>query len=204
MHRLILNAPENMEVDHINGNRLDNRRENLRLCNSSQNKCNRGPRKDNKSGYKGVSWHGQRQKWTVRIKTPYGKYLSLGLYDDKKEAAMAYNKASVEYHGEFAFINKLQSLLARIYGQYGGWSHPLHLPPLLVTTNLNTMAKETVKVEKSDRQARWEAYVKAYAISNPKKYAQKVATEVEEIGVDGKPYTIKKKNEFEEIPESFK
>lgn len=107
MHRLILNAPENMEVDHINGNRLDNRRENLRLCNSSQNKCNRGPRKDNKSGYKGVSWHEQRQKWTVRIKTPYGKYLSLGLYNDKKEAAMAYNKASVEHHGEFAFINKL-------------------------------------------------------------------------------------------------
>ena len=106
IHRLVLNAPENMEVDHINGNRLDNRRENLRLCTSAQNKCNRGPRKDNKSGYKGVSWHGQRQKWTVRIKTPYGKYLSLGLYTDKKEAALAYNKAAVEHHGEFAFINK--------------------------------------------------------------------------------------------------
>lgn len=107
MHRLILNAPENMEVDHIDGNRLNNQRTNLRLCNSSQNKCNRGARKDNTSGYKGVSWHKQRNKWTARIKTPYGKYLYLGLYDDKNEAALAYNKASMEHHGEFAFINKL-------------------------------------------------------------------------------------------------
>lgn len=99
MHRLIMNAPETMEVDHVNGNRLDNRRENLRLCTSAENKRNRGPRKDNKSGYKGVSWHKQNKKWTVRIKTPYGKYLSLGLYDDKKEAALAYNKAAVEHHG---------------------------------------------------------------------------------------------------------
>lgn len=107
MHRLILNAPNHLEVDHIDGNRLNNQRSNLRLCNSSQNKCNRGPRKDNKSGYKGVSWHKQNKKWTVRIKSPYGKYLSLGCYNDIKEAALAYNNAAKKYHGEFAFINPL-------------------------------------------------------------------------------------------------
>lgn len=107
MHRLIMDAPESLEVDHINGNRLDNRRENLRLCTSSQNKCNRGLRRDNTSGYKGVSWHKQRQKWSVRIKTPYGKYLSCGLFEDKREAALAYNKAALNFHGEFAHLNKL-------------------------------------------------------------------------------------------------
>jgi len=107
IHRLIMAAPSHLEIDHIDGNRLNNQRSNLRLCNSSQNKCNRGPRKDNKSGYKGVSWHKQRNKWTVRIKSPYGKYLSLGLYHNIKEAALAYNKAAIKYHGEFAFINKL-------------------------------------------------------------------------------------------------
>lgn len=81
---------------------------------------------------------------------------------------------------------------------------PVASPTTARKYKLITMAKETVKVEKSDRQARWEAYVKAYAISNPVKYAQKVATEVTEIGVDGKPFTIKKRNEFETIPDSFK
>ena len=107
MHRLIMGAPENKEVDHINGDRFDNRRENLRLCNSSQNKCNRGPRKDNQSGFKGVSWHPQRKKWTARIKSPYGKYLHLGLYSSKLEAAEAYNKAAIEKHGTFAWLNKV-------------------------------------------------------------------------------------------------
>lgn len=107
IHRMIMNAPKNLEVDHIDGNRLNNQRENLRLCNSSQNKCNRGARKDNKSGFKGVSWHSQRNKWTARIKTPYGKYISLGLYDDKIDAAKAYNQAAREHHGVFAFINQV-------------------------------------------------------------------------------------------------
>ena len=106
MHRLIMDAPRHLEVDHIDGNRLNNQRSNLRLCNSSQNKCNRGPRKDNKSGYKGVSWHKQNQKWTVRIKPPYEKkYLSLGCYHDIAEAAQAYDEAAKKYHGEYAFIN---------------------------------------------------------------------------------------------------
>lgn len=108
MARLIMQAPKNLEVDHIDGNRLNNQRSNLRLATSSQNKCNRGPRKDNKSGFKGVSLHKQTKKWSARIKTPYGKYLSLGLYHNKFDAAKAYNKAAMRYHGEFAFINKIK------------------------------------------------------------------------------------------------
>lgn len=104
IHRFIMNPPDNMEIDHIDGNRLNNQKSNLRLATSSQNKCNRGARKDCKSGYKGVSWHKQNNKWSVRIMTD-GKYLSLGLYDDIKEAALAYNNASKKYHGEFAFMN---------------------------------------------------------------------------------------------------
>lgn len=105
IHRLLLKAPDSLEVDHIDGNRLNNQRSNLRLATSSQNKCNRGARKDCESGLKGVSWHSQREKWIARIKSPYGKYLHLGLFSDKLEAARAYDKASREQHGEFAFVN---------------------------------------------------------------------------------------------------
>lgn len=106
IHRLILDAPDNMEVDHIDGNRLNNQKSNLRLANSSQNKCNRGPRKDCRSGFKGVSWNKQREKWTARIKIG-GTYKHLGLFSDIKEAIKSYNDSAIQYHKEFAFINKL-------------------------------------------------------------------------------------------------
>lgn len=106
MSRFIMNAPNNLEVDHIDGNPLNNQRSNLRLATSRQNKCNRGPRKDNKSGYKGVSWHKQRKKWTARIKYK-DVYKYLGLFDKKKDAALAYNEAALKYHKDFAFINQL-------------------------------------------------------------------------------------------------
>jgi len=107
MSRLIMEAPRGKEVDHIDGNRFNNQRSNLRLATSSQNKCNRGPRKDNKSGLKGVSWHRPLNKWTARIKIPYGKYLHLGLFGSKIEAAKAYNGAAEKYHGEFAWLNSV-------------------------------------------------------------------------------------------------
>ncbi len=106
MSRLIMNAPENLEVDHISGNRLDNQRSNLRLATSSQNKMNRGPRKDNKCGYKGVSWHKQNKKWTSRIMAN-GKYQHLGLFDNILDAVEAYNSAAKKYFKEFAWTNSL-------------------------------------------------------------------------------------------------
>jgi len=104
MHRLIMEAPPNVEVDHINRNPLDNRRDNLRYCNSSQNKCNRLKQHNNKSGYKGVSWHKQRKKWTVRC-GHHGKHHYIGLFDDKEDAARAYDAAARRLHGDFAQLN---------------------------------------------------------------------------------------------------
>jgi hypothetical protein len=106
IYRKIMNAPDDKEVDHIDGNRLNNQKSNLRLANSSQNKCNRGPRRDNKSGYKGVSWHKQRNKWTARIQAGK-KYLSLGLFTSKEEAAKAYNQAAITYQNDFAYLNPI-------------------------------------------------------------------------------------------------
>lgn len=106
IHRLIMNAPDDMEVDHIDGNRLNNQKSNLRLATSSQNKINRGPRKDNKSGYKGVSWHKQQNKWTARIKAN-GKYQYLGLYKNIEKAVEAYNQAALKFQGSYAWLNTL-------------------------------------------------------------------------------------------------
>lgn len=106
MHRFLMKPPDDMEIDHIDGNRLNNQRSNLRFANSSQNKCNRGPRKDCKSGFKGVSWHKQLNKWTARIQTNK-KNVYLGVFNDIKDAILAYNDAAIKYHGQFAFINKI-------------------------------------------------------------------------------------------------
>lgn len=100
MHRLIMDAPKGVEVDHKDANRLNNCRVNLRLCNKSQNQANSKIRKDNTSGYKGVSWHKQVSKWHANIMLG-GKSKSLGLFDTKEQAAQAYREASLEYHKEF-------------------------------------------------------------------------------------------------------
>ena len=104
MHRLILNCSINQEVDHINGNRLDNRKINLRLATRRQNCMNRPKQKNNTSGYKGVFWQPQLNRWWARIKID-GEYLSLKTYKTKEEAAVAYDKAAFKNYGEFAHLN---------------------------------------------------------------------------------------------------
>lgn len=107
MHRLILNAPEGMEVDHIDGNPLDNQRHNLRLATDAQNSRNAGKRKRggiSSSEYKGVYWEQQRGKWKAQIRVN-NKQVYLGYFTDELEAAYAYDDAACELHGTFAWLN---------------------------------------------------------------------------------------------------
>ena len=104
MHREILGAKDGEFVDHINGNKSDNRKSNLRISTSQQNSMNIGLRKNNKSGYKGVMYETRRSKWRAEIKKDY-RNVFLGYFDNKHEAAKAYNTAAIELHGEFANLN---------------------------------------------------------------------------------------------------
>ncbi len=104
MHRAILNAPKGLLVDHIDGNGLNNRKSNLRLCTFAQNAHNSRPRRNSSSRYKGVCWHKVKKKWTVSIYKG-GKRTYLGYYDDEIEAALAYDRKATELFGEFAYLN---------------------------------------------------------------------------------------------------
>ena len=106
MHRMIMNAPPNVQVDHKNGDRLDNRKENLRLCNNAENNRNVGLRKKKgrTSPYKGVSWCKNTNKWRAGITLNY-RWIHLGRFIDPKEAALAYDNAAMLYFGEFSRTN---------------------------------------------------------------------------------------------------
>ncbi len=88
-------------LDHINGDPLDNRIENLREATSAENQWNQGVRKTNRSGFKGVHWHKDRRKWAAKIRKD-GKTKHLGLFTCPKEAHAAYCKAAKEMHGEYS------------------------------------------------------------------------------------------------------
>ncbi len=87
-------------VDHINGNGLDNRRENLRVATKSQNMANRSKPINSKSGFKGVTWNKQRSKWTAQITYNY-KHLHLGLFNTPEEAHAVYCAKANELFGDF-------------------------------------------------------------------------------------------------------
>lgn len=100
--RAIMNAPDGMVVDHINGNPLDNRRANLRICTVKENNWNRRRRIGGSSGFKGVVRVGTR--WRAII-WPNGKQIYLGSFAEPEEAARAYDRAAREEYGEFACLN---------------------------------------------------------------------------------------------------
>ena len=100
MHRVVCNAPPEMVVDHINGDGLDNRRANLRVCTQAENVRNAKPRKGATSRFKGVSWHKTTRKWQARI-TSGGTLIHLGLFTTEEKAHDAYCNASEKYHGKF-------------------------------------------------------------------------------------------------------
>jgi hypothetical protein len=103
MHRLIMNPPPEMQIDHINHDGLDNRRCNLRICTSSQNNRNQRPRKAS-SQYKGVSWYKDYGKWEAYIQEN-GKQKRIGYFNDEVMAAKAYDQKAVELYREFACLN---------------------------------------------------------------------------------------------------
>jgi len=105
LHRIIMNAPKGVLVDHKDGNRLDCRKDNLRLCDDLGNARNAAKRKDNTSGFKGVTLHKDTGKWqaSIQINTGIPKYL--GLFKTPEEAAAVYDAACLKYHGEFAKPN---------------------------------------------------------------------------------------------------
>ena len=105
MHRLILNPPDGFYTDHINGDKLDNRRSNLRICTNQQNQFNQTPTQGGSSKYKGVTWHKRDEMWMSSIRLN-NKTKFLGYFDSEEDAAQAYNFAAIEHHGEFANLNK--------------------------------------------------------------------------------------------------
>lgn len=108
IHRVILNAPPEFEVDHRDHNRLNNQKVNLRLASTTQNQQNKlktsSPRL---SRFKGVSRQEQRtspKKWFASIRVE-GRPIRLGYFLSQQEAAVAYNEAAVTFFGEFAYLN---------------------------------------------------------------------------------------------------
>lgn len=88
LHRVIADTPDHLQTDHINRDRLDNRRGNLRNVTGSTNTMNQGLSPRNTSGYRGVSWDKNREKWRAQTKH-LGKWVNLGRYDTAEEAAAA-------------------------------------------------------------------------------------------------------------------
>jgi hypothetical protein len=103
LHRFLVDCPEGMYVDHINGNTLDCRRDNLRICTPAENSRNYPKPKTNTSGYKGVHYDKKSSKWRACIGFN-NKLIHLGFFTDIEEAHNAYVKASKKYHKEYGRI----------------------------------------------------------------------------------------------------
>ena len=106
MHRHLMKPKKGYVIDHIDGNSLNNQKNNLRICTQSQNLSNQKIGKSNTSGYKGVSYNKGHGKYHSRIKFNK-KSIHLGCFVNLKDAARAYNAAAIKYHGEFANLNKI-------------------------------------------------------------------------------------------------
>jgi hypothetical protein len=110
MHRLIFGTARGQQVDHIDRNRLNNQRANLRAATASQNAANRGLRSNNTTGYKGVVLVRKSGRYQARTMVS-GACRSLGHYDTALEAAVVYDRVVTEIHGEFAATNKSLGLI---------------------------------------------------------------------------------------------
>lgn len=104
MHRVIMECPSNMVVDHINHDKLDNRRCNLRICTQGQNNINSLGWSRRLGKYKGTSWNKICKKWGAYIQVNRIP-IFLGYYNNDIDAAKAYDTAAIMYHGQFAKLN---------------------------------------------------------------------------------------------------
>jgi len=105
-HLILGHPPEGLEVDHINRKRLDSRRCNLRFATRLQNQANLSIRPCSETGFKGVHFHKQSGKYRARIGYKGGE-IHLGMFEDRVDAARAYNKAALKYFGKFAYLNEI-------------------------------------------------------------------------------------------------
>jgi hypothetical protein len=104
MHRVILNARKNQQIDHKNRIRFDNRKTNLRFCSSAQNRANSRKRNNRTSKYKGVSWNTERGKWVTQI--CYNRQtIFIGRFDSERHAALVYDLWAKDIFGEYACTN---------------------------------------------------------------------------------------------------
>ena len=105
MHRVLMGLEhgDRRVVDHINGTRTDNQKHNLRICDRAENMHNRGRTRQNKSGFKGVSWCNRDKRWIAHIHVK-GSQFRLGYFTNPEEAYAAYCEAAIRLHGEFAKI----------------------------------------------------------------------------------------------------
>lgn len=104
LHRFLMGEPTGKQVDHINGNGLDNRKENLRLATNAENAKNRGKQSNNTTGYKGV-FRNSKLPYMFEAKIGVnGRHIYLGLFDTPEKAYQAYKEAAIKYHGEFACV----------------------------------------------------------------------------------------------------
>src|SRR6185503_4146389 len=104
LHRFIMDAPAGVDVDHINGDPLDNRRENLRLVTARENQANSRKRSRASSQYKGVAWHPVSGKWRAYI-APDRKQQHIGLFSTELDAARAYDERARAIFGAHACLN---------------------------------------------------------------------------------------------------
>lgn len=109
MHRMILNAPKGLQVDHVDHNGLNNQKNNIRICSSKENNVNIKSQKNSTSKYLGVSFEKSRNKWKACIRFN-GKQKTIGRYNTEDEAGLAYNKEAVIHHGDFANLNEIKKL----------------------------------------------------------------------------------------------
>jgi hypothetical protein len=104
MHRQLMDFPTGSQIDHIDGNGLNNLRCNLRICTSAHNSMNRKKRKNTSSKYKGVAWEKGKNRWYVSIKVGRKSYY-LGKVGSEKEGALVYDKIAREWFGQYARLN---------------------------------------------------------------------------------------------------